>query len=180
MASIVRGAGPRRTRFPVNGPAVARQRACYLVIPPMPRYFRLEQARALLPGVEQDLRLAMQGKKALALAEAAWREFQKNVQMMGGVQINPARVAELKSRREECIAVLRDALDAITTLGVEVKDLDTGLIDFPTLYQGQEVLLCWQLGEADIEFWHDLTSGFRGRKLIDADFLERHRGDTTC
>jgi hypothetical protein len=146
----------------------------------MPRYFRLEQARSLLPEMEQHLRAALRQKKSLEQAEAAWREFRQNVTVMGGVNINPAQVAVLKRRREDAIGELRASMDAITEFGVQVKDLDTGLIDFPTLYRGQEVLLCWRLGEPDIEYWHDLTSGFRGRQPIDDDFLERHRGDATC
>jgi hypothetical protein len=146
----------------------------------MPRYFRLEQARQLLPTIETYLRAAMRRKKVLEGAESAWREFRHQVQMMGGVQVNPSRVAELKQKREEAIAGLRSALDAITEHGVQIKDLDTGLIDFPTLYRGQEVLMCWRIDEPDIAFWHDLTAGFRGRKPIDDDFLEKHRGDSAC
>lgn len=146
----------------------------------MPRYFRLEQARDLLPEVERHLRAAMRQKRTLAEAEAAWRAFREKVNVMGGVQVNPAMAAELKRRREEGIARLRSSLDAITEIGVQVKDLDIGLIDFPTLYRDQEVLLCWKLGEDDIEYWHDTTEGFRGRKPIDEDFLRKHRGDAPC
>ena len=96
---------------------------------------------------------------------------------MGGVQVQRDAVAALKTRREESLAALRAAITAITDLGVQVKDLDTGLVDFPTFYRGEEVLLCWRLGEAGIEYWHDLTSGFRGRQAIDRDFLDHHHGD---
>ncbi len=56
-----------------------------------------------------------------------------------------------------------------------MKDLDIGLVDFPTLFQGEEVYLCWKLGEAGIRFWHGIDEGFRGRKPIDAEFLEHHQ-----
>jgi hypothetical protein len=62
-------------------------------------------------------------------------------------------------------------------MGVLVKDLDTGLVDFPTLFRGVEVYLCWKLGENGIEFWHGVEEGFRGRKSIDQDFLDHHEGD---
>jgi hypothetical protein len=55
-----------------------------------------------------------------------------------------------------------------------VKDLDTGLLDFPTLYQGREVYLCWRLGESQINYWHGVDEGFAGRKAIDDDFLANH------
>jgi hypothetical protein len=62
-------------------------------------------------------------------------------------------------------------------MGVLVKDLDIGLIDFLTHYQGREVCLCWKLGEERIRFWHGTGEGFAGRKPIDGEFLENHRGD---
>jgi hypothetical protein len=71
---------------------------------------------------------------------------------------------------------LENSLQAIAELGVQVKDLDTGLVDFPTLYRGGEALLCWRLGEAGIGYWHGVEDGFQGRKRIDAEFLDRHRG----
>ena len=67
-------------------------------------------------------------------------------------------------------------MERINNWGVQVKDLDTGLIDFPTLYKGREVLLCWKLGEERIAYWHGVEEGFRGRKAIDDEFREEHRG----
>ena len=58
-----------------------------------------------------------------------------------------------------------------------VKDLDSGLIDFPTLFRGDEVYLCWKLGESGIGFWHKIEDGFPGRKPIDQDFKDNHRGE---
>ena len=60
-----------------------------------------------------------------------------------------------------------------------MKDLDTGLVDFPTLFRGQEVYLCWKLGEPSIEYWHSVDQGFRGRKPIDRDFRDHLEGDRT-
>lgn len=57
-------------------------------------------------------------------------------------------------------------MDEIQALGVLVKDLDTGLVDFPALRGGEEVLLCWQLGEDEIRYWHGLEEGFAGRKEL--------------
>ena len=64
-----------------------------------------------------------------------------------------------------------DRLDAllhqIQDMGVEVKDLTIGLIDFVAIYEGREVYLCWKFGEESIKYWHELDGGFQGRKLID-------------
>ncbi|HEY0415683.1 MAG TPA: DUF2203 domain-containing protein [Gaiellaceae bacterium] len=74
-----------------------------------------------------------------------------------------AAQAELEQLAEEVAALVRD-LDA---LGVVVKDLDTGLLDFPALRGDEEVELCWQVGEERVEHWHPLEAGFRGRRPID-------------
>jgi len=78
--------------------------------------------------------------------------------------LNSART-ELERLAEEVADVVRE-LDAI---GVVVKDLDLGLLDFPGLRDGEEVELCWQVGEDTVEHWHPLEAGYRGRKPIDWD-----------
>jgi hypothetical protein len=95
---------------------------------------------------------------------------------MGGVTINRNQAMEARGRREVATARLRYALDQVQAIGCQVKDLDIGLVDFPTMYRGVEVCLCWKLGEAAIEFWHGADEGFRGRKPIDQDFRDRHDG----
>jgi len=63
---------------------------------------------------------------------------------------------------------LRSLVDEVTALGVQVKDLDLGLIDFPSVRRRQEILLCWKLGEGDrISWWHEPEAGYRGRRLIE-------------
>ena len=62
---------------------------------------------------------------------------------------------------------LDDLLHRIQAAGVLVKDLTTGLLDFPALREDQEVYLCWKYGEADIQFWHEIEAGFAGRQKID-------------
>ena len=84
---------------------------------------------------------------------------------------------ETQRRRDSAASRLQAVMEAIQEHGCHVKDLDTGLLDFPTLYEGQEVYLCWRLGEQRIEFWHAIEDGFRGRKPIDAEFLAKHTGD---
>ena len=61
--------------------------------------------------------------------------------------------------------------------GCLVKDLDKGLVDFPTLFRGEEVYLCWKMDEPAIQFWHSVEEGFSGRKQIDQEFRDNHRGD---
>jgi hypothetical protein len=142
----------------------------------MPRYFTLQQAETLLPDVASAIRGAILLKSEYDQSEAEWHGMFQRIAVMGGVRIDRARALEQKNRREKAAAALKQAVGKILEFGCVVKDLDVGLIDFPTLYQGQEVYLCWKLGEAGIQFWHGVTEGFRGRKPIDARFLEQHRG----
>jgi hypothetical protein len=71
-----------------------------------------------------------------------------------------SELEQLAERAAGCVAELDD-------LGVVVKDFDRGLLDFPALRNGEEVELCWQVGEDAVEHWHPLEVGYRGRKRID-------------
>ena len=71
----------------------------------------------------------------------------------------------------------RALVERIQEMGCVIKDLDIGLVDFPTLFRGEEVYLCWKMDEPGIGFWHGVHEGFAGRKPIDQDFLEHHQGD---
>ena len=77
-------------------------------------------------------------------------------------------VAALK-RQEELEGGLATLVDEIAGHGAEVKDIDSGLIDFPALRNGETVLLCWQLGEDEIAFWHRTDDGFAGRRPLPLD-----------
>jgi hypothetical protein len=145
----------------------------------MPRYFTLQQAEKVLPDVGSAILEAISLKAEYEQTEAEWQNFSQRVSVMGGVRVDRAQFLELKNRREEAARAVQQAIEKVHEFGCLVKDLDIGLIDFPTLFQGQEVYLCWKLGEAGIQFWHGVDEGFRGRKPIDAGFLEHHRGEVT-
>jgi hypothetical protein len=97
--------------------------------------------------------------------------------MAGGSRVDPGPFLAMRSRRDTSAAALKDAFELMEDMGVLVKDLDIGLIDFLTRYHGREVCLCWKLGEDRIAFWHGMEEGFRGRKAIDQEFVRNHRGD---
>ena len=143
----------------------------------MPKRFSLAEAQALIPMLDRLLREAIALKADYEEAERQVQSFSEHVMMMGGVAVDRARVLELRKRREAQAAALRRSIEQILESGCQIKDLDIGLIDFPTLFRGDEVYLCWKLGESAIQFWHGLDEGFRGRKEIDQDFLDNHEGD---
>ncbi len=144
----------------------------------MPRYFTLAQAQALVPKLEERLRRAVSLKASLAEAAGELDAESERIRMSGGAQVDRQKQFETVSRRDMAAAHLRDVLESLQESGCQVKDLDMGLLDFPTLFRGEEVCLCWKLGEPEIRFWHGTQEGYRGRKPIDQDFLEHHGGNS--
>ncbi len=142
----------------------------------MPRYFSHEQASRLLPEVERLLRLALHARTVYEQADQSITALQQRLQSMGGMVVDVSKARLLQESREEGAKHLREAIESITELGVQVKDLDVGLVDFPTKYHGEEVLLCWRLGETRIGHWHGLEEGVRRRNPIDPEFLQNHGG----
>ena len=145
----------------------------------MPKRFTLAQAQSLIPRVDRLLREAIALKSRFVEAERALQSFNERIMLMGGMTVDRDQFLQAKSRRESEGERLRNAVEQLQNLGCLVKDLDAGLVDFPTLFRGQEVYLCWKLGEPSIEFWHDADQGFRGRKAIDRDFRDHLEGDRT-
>ena len=83
------------------------------------------------------------------------------------------RVRRQRTAYESHVQAAKDSLAEIDAIGVQVKDIETGLLDFPCLIDGETVLLCWKLGESRIEFWHTLDAGFRGRQPLDERFTKK-------
>lgn len=143
----------------------------------MSKRFHLAEAQRLIPEVSRLLSDAIAAKSEYQETEGAVQAFSTRVAMMGGVILDREAVLEARKRRDQVVARLRGAIEGVQALGCVVKDLDIGLVDFPTLLRGEEVYLCYKLGEEAIAFWHGVDEGFRGRKAIDQDFLDHHRGD---
>jgi hypothetical protein len=143
----------------------------------MPRFFTLRQGEKLLPQVESAIREAIARKSDYDEADAERQAFSRRLMETGGMQVDRSQWIERKNRRESAAQDVNSFIERIQEFGCIVKDLDIGLIDFPTLLNGQEVYLCWKLGESGIQFWHGVDEGFRGRKAIDDKFLEQHQGE---
>jgi hypothetical protein len=131
------------------------------------RTFTLEEAQSLLPVLESLLRPAMKGKKLIEQVDGEMQETAHKVFLKGGMLLNVVRLARRKAQREKALQSVKDALAEIEATGVQVKDLDMGLLDFPCRVHGEVVLLCWKLGEKAISHWHGTEEGYAGRKPID-------------
>lgn len=131
------------------------------------RTFTLGEAQSLLPVLETLLRTSIEGKKLIEAVDAEFQELAHRVFLRGGLYVNILQVTRRKAEREKAIQRVKDAMAEIDAMGVQVKDLDIGLLDFPCEVDGQIILLCWKLGEAGITHWHGTDEGFAGRKPID-------------
>lgn len=131
------------------------------------RTFTLQEAQNLLPVLESLMRAAMDGKKLIEAVDNELQDLAHRVMMSGGLLVNVVQMARRKAEREKAIHRVKDTLAEINAIGVQVKDIDIGLLDFPCKVEGRIVLLCWKLGEKGITHWHTSSEGFAGRKPVD-------------
>jgi len=131
------------------------------------RTFTLEEAQTLLPTLESLLRTAITSKKLIEEVDIELQEVAHRVFLNGGTLVNVVALARRKAERERAVQRAKDAIAEIHATGVQVKDIDIGLLDFPCKVDGEIVLLCWKLGEETITHWHSTEEGFAGRKPID-------------
>jgi hypothetical protein len=132
-----------------------------------PKLFSLSEAERARRQVEPLLIDAMEGRRKMADLEESMSAIANRIQLMGGVTIDYDVAARLRSDLNQVIAKIKETLEQIQATGCIVKDLDSGLVDFPSRIQNEEVYLCWRLGEDRIRFYHRQNEGFAGRKPID-------------
>jgi len=135
------------------------------------RTFTLSEAQTLVPVLESLLRSAMEGKKTMQEVETELQEVGQRIFVNGGMLVDVIAISKRKAQRDKAVQTVKDALSEIDSAGVQVKDLDIGLLDFPCVVEDRVILLCWKLGETGIGFWHGAEEGFAGRKPIDEKIL---------
>jgi hypothetical protein len=132
------------------------------------RHFTPEEANAALEQVRPLVEEMVARRRAHVEALERQEELEVRIRGNGG-GIPPAELADAAAEVDRQARSLAHAVDDIVELGVEVKDLDEGLVDFPALHGGETVLLCWQLGEDEIGYWHSPEDGFAGRRPLPFD-----------
>jgi hypothetical protein len=137
------------------------------------KHFTLDEAQSLLPVLESLLKRAIEARRAVQEIEERMQALSRKIFLSGGLLVDVERVRKRRSACETQMQQAKDSLAEIDAIGVQVKDLDTGLLDFPCLVDGETVLLCWKMGENGIGFWHTLEAGFRGRQPLDARFTKK-------
>jgi hypothetical protein len=132
------------------------------------RTFTPEEANTALAEVRPLVERMVSARSALLEAQRRQAELVARVASNGG-GLAPPDVAAAAAHVQQATAELVAVLDELERLGVQVKDLDRGLVDFPCVHRGRVVLLCWELGEDEVAYWHDTDEGYAGRRPLPLD-----------
>lgn len=131
------------------------------------KHFTPDEANAALEVVRPLTERLVEHRQELVRVQGQLKHVRAKVAGNGG-GLDPETVSAAQASADKAIANVDEAIAALDEVGVQVKDLDRGLIDFPAIHpeSGDVVLLCWHLGEDEVGFWHDLEEGFAGRKPL--------------
>ena len=121
------------------------------------KHYTRDEARQLLPRVNEWLDRLVELRRSLQADDE---------QLSVALALGDALGGPLVNSSIRTIASLKDVLMEFEEREIQIKDLDRGLVDFPAFIAGKEAFLCWEKGEEDIEFWHDLSSGYSGREKL--------------
>lgn len=134
------------------------------------RTFSLDEAQTLIPVLEALLKRAMQAKETTETTEREMQQLTQRIFLNGGMLVSVANVARRRAEHDKAMQQVKDTLQELDAIGVQVKDIETGLLDFPCRIGEETVLLCWKMGETEITHWHTMDAGFRGRQPLDERF----------
>jgi hypothetical protein len=131
----------------------------------MAHYFTREEAEALLPEISVVLRKIQESHKGYLQTKEELESLR--LQAAGNGHHLHERMLHVQKEHSRHAHAFRKLLEELTSLGCELKDPERGLIDFLSLRNGEEIYLCWYLGEGRISYWHGLNTGFVGRQPLD-------------
>jgi hypothetical protein len=137
-------------------------------IPEQPqRIFTLTEAEQARRELEPILIEAIGARKKLSVLENDLTAVSTRILMMGGILVPYAKLAQKRLEHQSLAEVMKASLEKILATGCIIKDLDVGLLDFPSILDDEEVYLCWKLGEDRIRYYHRQDEGYSGRKPLD-------------
>ncbi len=125
--------------------------------------------------MEALLRKAQVAAARAGELEAEMQVLGHRIFLSGGMHVDVSAAARRRAERDTAVQEAKDTLAEIDSIGVQVKDLEEGLLDFPSVMDGKPMLLCWKLGEPAIAHWHTEEEGFAGRKPLDPKFGKTER-----
>lgn len=136
-------------------------------MPDEPKFFTLREAEHTRAEIEPVLIEAMEARRHAAELHSSLARLAGRIMMAGGLFVRYEEAARKRAMLDKLQQTISSALEQIQSTGCVVKDLDSGLLDFPALIDNQEVYLCWRFGEDRIRFYHGIKEGFAGRKPLD-------------
>jgi hypothetical protein len=128
----------------------------------MARYYRLDEANERLGDLRPLLEKLRDDRNAVAELQLKIRDVRSN----NGSADHAAEIGRIEDEMRHIVERMKDAVDQVDEWGVALRDIGTGLIDFPALANGRPIWLCWRLGEADIGWWHEADQGFDSRRRL--------------
>jgi hypothetical protein len=132
--------------------------------------FTLDEAQALVPVLESLLNRAIEAKQAAEAIDGEIQRLRHRIFNNGGMHVDVVTVSRQRVALEAHVQRAKDVVEEISSIGVQLKDLDVGLLDFPCRLDDEIILLCWKIGEPRIEHWHTMEAGFGGRQPVDERF----------
>ena len=139
------------------------------------RTFTVDEAQQLLPVLDSLLQRAQAAAAVGAAREQALQALSQAIFLSGGLRVDLAEVARVKGEHNAAVTQAKDALEEISSIGVEVRDLMTGLLEFPFQLDEDIVMLCWLQGEKKITAWHAAEDGWDERQPLDERFRKGER-----
>ena len=128
----------------------------------MARYYRLDEANERLAELRPMLQKLRDDRNSVAELQQKIRDVRSN----NGSADHAAEIGRIEDEMRKIVGEMKDAVDQVDEWGVALRDIGTGLIDFPALANGRPIWLCWRLGEGDIGWWHEADSGFDSRRRL--------------
>ena len=131
------------------------------------RYYTVAQANGVLPELRRRMAELQQAREDIAVRRLQLSRLRREGDSTGAP--DPDRFFLEEAEIEFILITARQLIDQLIERGIEVKDIDAGLVDFLTLIDGEEAYLCWRSGEPEVRYWHGLDEGFAGRRRIAGD-----------
>jgi hypothetical protein len=135
--------------------------------------FTPEEANEALAEVRPLAERMVAGRRSLAAAVRRQRELAMRIAANGG-DLSPGEVRDAAADVDREVEAIAECVAALDAAGVQVKDMDEGLVDFPARHAGRDVLLCWKVGEPSVGYWHEVDAGFIGRQRLHPLVLSSH------
>lgn len=142
----------------------------------MSKTFTLGEAQTLLPVLEALLRKAQTAAARARELDAEMQELTQRIFLSGGMHVNVSHTARRRAEREKAVQEAQSTIAEMEAIGVLVSDMENGLLEFPSVMDGQAVLLSWKMGEKEIAHWYTSEEGIEGRKPLDARFGKSEPG----